>query len=44
MKYTFTGNTDYKAGLLLLGGEWRGMKMARVFHEQRLSIACEDRR
>ena len=28
---------------MLLGGERRGDKMARVFHEQRLSVACEER-
>jgi len=44
MQYVFTGNTEKKARLLLLGGEWKGIKMTRVFHEQRLSVACEDRR
>jgi len=44
MKYVFTGNTDKKARLLLLAGEWRGIKMARMFDEQLLSVACEDRR
>ena len=29
---------------MLLGGEWRGIKMACVFHGRRLSVACDDRR
>lgn len=44
MKCAFEGNTDTKVMLMLFSGEWRGIKVARVLHEQRLSIACEDRR
>ena len=29
---------------MLLGGEWRGIKMARVFNKHRLSVECEDMR
>ena len=44
MKYIFAGNTDSRVRPMLFGWEWSGIEMARLLHEQRLSVACEDRR